>query len=396
MSNGIELISDGDGLAVIGESTAVETFLRAAGQWADSRELGLRRLKPFLSIGSDVAQAASEIAANSGRWVKLTEESAQLVKEHGLMATKTSGESHLMVGIPGSVKSWLQADTGPGSLANNPAALSGVAGIMAQAAAREAMAEIAEYLRDIDAKVDDVLRKVDNTVVAQMVGVGLTIDRAMSIRDVVNEVDETLWSTVDQSHITIGATQKYALDELDAIAQRLEGTRVGQLADAATEAEPDVQKWLGVLARCSQLQEAVDVLEIERRMDQTPERLDDYRRGMKIGRQKQRDVISAHTVQLLDRMEEAVGTANSRMLWAKTKSTAVVQSSNHLARDVHSFHELLGIEADPRSWEAKQLGAVGKVGAQAIQGTKDAAPYAGAVAGLVAVAVARVKAHDQE
>lgn len=84
------------------------------------------------------------------------------------------------------------------------------------------------------------------------------------------------------------------------------------------------------------------------------------------------------------------------MLWAKTKSTAVVQSSNHLARDVHSFHELLGIEADPRSWEAKQLGAVGKVGAQAIQGTKDAAPFAGAVAGLVAVAVAGVKARDQE
>ncbi len=58
--------------------------------------------------------------------------------------------------------------------------------------------------------------------------------------------------------------------------------------------------------------------------------------------------------------------------------------------------QLLGIEAHPRSWEAKQLGAVGKVGAQAIQGTKDAAPYAGAVAGLVAVAVARVKADDQE
>jgi len=104
MDSDIQLISDGDGMAVIGEPNAVERFLRSVGQWARSRELDLDRLKPLLGLASEVVQAGSEIAANSGRWIKLTEESARLVKEHGLMETKTPGVSHLMVGIPGKVQ----------------------------------------------------------------------------------------------------------------------------------------------------------------------------------------------------------------------------------------------------------------------------------------------------
>ncbi len=393
MDNETQIVSDGDGLAVIGEPTAVEKYLRSQGLWAASKELDLGRIKSLLTFGANVMRAASEIAANSGRWVKLTEESARLVKEHGLMESKRSGESHLMVGIPGSVKSWLQAETRPGSLLTNPPALSGVAGLMAQVAAQQAMAEITTYLARIDEKVDDVLRKQDNAAVARMVGVGVAIDRAMTIREEVGEVDETLWSTVDQAHTTIGATQKYALDELDAIAKNLESTKVGDLATKAKEAESEVQKWLGVLARCFQLQEAVDVLELDKRMAQSPEKSDAYRRGMKIDRQKRRELISEHTEDLLARMNMAVNSANVKMIWTRTRSTAVVQSGNHLAVDVHHFHVLLGIEADPRSWEAKQLGRVANLGSQAIQKTKDGAPFAAAAVTLAGIAAAGKKFH---
>src|SRR5205807_1439121 len=123
MDNDIQLISDGDGLAAIGEPSAVEKFLRSAGQWAVSKELDLDRLKPLLGLASDVVHAGSEIATNSGRWIKLTEESARLVNEHGLMETKTPGVSHLMVGIPGKVQNWLQSDQTLGSILTNPAAL---------------------------------------------------------------------------------------------------------------------------------------------------------------------------------------------------------------------------------------------------------------------------------
>ena len=67
----IELISDGDGLAVIGDATAVERFLSSAG--LPSRDLQLHhKLGTSLNAGSGVAAAGSQLAVNSGRWVKLT------------------------------------------------------------------------------------------------------------------------------------------------------------------------------------------------------------------------------------------------------------------------------------------------------------------------------------
>ena len=68
MDNEIQLISDGDGLAVIGEPAAVERFL--ADEGLPAKKLELSRLRGFLSAGAAVAQAGSDIAANSGRWVK--------------------------------------------------------------------------------------------------------------------------------------------------------------------------------------------------------------------------------------------------------------------------------------------------------------------------------------
>src|SRR3954469_20037375 len=93
LDNEIQLISDGNGLAVIGEPKAVETFLRAEGLWDVSKKLDLRRLRSLLATGSDIAQATSEIAANSACWLKLTPDSARLLKEHGLTETKTPGVS---------------------------------------------------------------------------------------------------------------------------------------------------------------------------------------------------------------------------------------------------------------------------------------------------------------
>ncbi|HEY5247944.1 MAG TPA: hypothetical protein VIJ15_05750 [Dermatophilaceae bacterium] len=396
MDNGIQLISDGDGLAVIGEPTAVQKFLSSVGFWAGSRELDLRRLKPLLSSGSDITQTASEIAANSGRWIKLTEESARRIQKSRLIPTDTPGISHLMVGVPGKIQNWLQAEQGPGTLLTNPAVLSGVAGIMSQVAAQQSMAEITDYLARIDEKVDDVLRKVDNTVIAQMVGVGAAIERAMTIREEVDEVDETLWSTVDQAHTTIGATKSYALEELDAIAKKLESTKVRELAKRASEVEPEVQKWLAVLARCFQLHEAVDVLELDRRMTQSLEKLDAYRRGMVNDRQKRRELISEHTEDLLGRMDAAVGTANARMVWTRTKSLDVVASANRVATGVHDFYRPLRIESDPPAWAPRQLGRAADMGSQTIQKTKDASPYVGAGVALVGAAVVAKRGQDED
>ena len=59
MDDEIQLMSDGDGLAVIGDAEAVERFLASEG--LPSKDLGWSRLGVVLSTGAGAAQAGSEI-----------------------------------------------------------------------------------------------------------------------------------------------------------------------------------------------------------------------------------------------------------------------------------------------------------------------------------------------
>lgn len=353
MDNEIQLISDGDGLAVIGDPAAVERFLVSEG--LSSKDLGLPRLGAVLSAGAAAAQAGSEIAANSGRWVKLTKESAQLVHKYGLMESKTPGISHAMVGQPGSIKSWLQIVKWRGSLVTNPAMLAGAAGIMAQVAMQQTMDEITDYLAAIDEKLDDVLRAQEDAVWADMIGVGFDIDEAMTIREHGGRVNEVTWSKVQATSATIARTQAYALRQLDALAEKMERkTKIGDLAEMAKETESKVQGWLVVLARCFQLQDAIAVLELDRVLDAAPDDLDGHRLGLRASRQKRLETISRSTERLMARVDAAAGTANTKVLLHPTTSAAVVQSGEHVASVVADFHGRLGIESGRQSLEAKR------------------------------------------
>jgi hypothetical protein len=351
MDDEVELISDGDGLAVIGNSTAVERFMASVGL---SSNAGSPRLGAALSAGASVAQTGSEIAANSARWVKLTEESAQAVKKFGLMDTNTPGVSHAMVGQPGDIKQWIQIVTSPGSMVTNPAILAGAAGIMAQIAMQQQMHAVMEYLATIDGKLDNVLRAQTNQVLARLDGVDLAVREGMSVREAVGRVSEVTWSKVQNSAQTIHETQGYALRQLGDLADKIEEKhKVGDLAETAKEAEAEVQKWLLVLARCFGLYDAVGVLELDRVLDASPDELDRYRLGLKSARRDRLELLSQRTEHLLGRMNAAVGMANSKVLFNPKQSPAVVKSSNRVAAEVYEFHEVLGIESGRESSEAR-------------------------------------------
>ena len=353
LGNEIELISDGAGLAVIGDPADVELFLTSVG--LPSTDCKISRLGTALTTGSSAAQAASEIAAGSGRWLKLTKESADKVKQFGLMDSTTPGVSHAMVGKPGEIKQWIQVVKGPGSMASNPAILAGAAGIMAQLAMQQTMSEITDYLARIDEKLDDVLRAQTNQVLARMDGVDLAVREAMTVRESVGRVSEVTWSKVQTSSSTILETQGYALRQLADLADKLEGKhKVSDLADTAKEAEVEVQKLLSILARCFQLHDAIAVLELDRVLDASPDELDLHRLGLKAARADRLELISQTTGRLLTRMTQAVGTANSKVLFNPVQSPAIVASSNRVAIEVGDFHELLGIHSGRESSEARR------------------------------------------
>lgn len=375
MDDNLQLISDGAGLAVLGNPSAVERFMASVGL----SDAGSSRVGAAFSTGAAAAKAGSESAAISGRWVKLTEESAQAVKEFGLMETKTPGVSHAMVGQPGDIKQWIQIAKTPGSMVTNPAILAGAAGVMAQIAMQQQMDAIMDYLATIDQKLDDVLRAQTNQVLARLDGVDLAIREAMSVREAVGRVSEVTWSKVQNSAQTIHETQGYALRQLGDLADKLEEKRkIGDLVDTAKAAEAEVQKWLFVLARCFELHDAVGVLELDRVMDASPDELDRHRLGLKSARRDRLEIIAERTKHLLARMDAAAGVANSKVLFNPKQSPAVVRSSNLVTVQVHEFHELLGIESghassETRRWSkaaAERWDKARATGGQGIDGVK--------------------------
>jgi hypothetical protein len=351
----IQLISDGDGLAVIGHPAAVDRFLTA--ERLPSKDLGLKRLVSALRTASTVAKAGSEIAEHSGRWVRLTAESAQAMKKYDLMTGSENGVARAVLTDHGKITGLLEIvqQQTPVALLTNPAILTGAAGLMAQLAMQQTMDEITDYLAVIDAKVDAVLRAQTDAVVADMMGVELVIDEALTIRDQVGRVSEVTWSKVQGTPVPLARTQAYALRQLDAVAEKLETrTKVGDLAKTSKEAEIKVQEWLAVLARCFQLQDAVAVLELDRVLDASPDELEEHRVAIRIARRNRLGLIARSTERLMARMDAAAGTANAKVLLNPTTSRAVVNSTNHVATTVVEFNGRLGIERDRPSWNARR------------------------------------------
>lgn len=354
MDNEIQLISDGVGLAVIGDPTQVDSFLASEGM--QSKDLNLGRLSLHLGTAAAAMQAGSEISANSARWVKLTAESAQQIKRFGLRKSlKTGLSTGALKGDGGQIKGFVEFVKGPGALVSNPAILAGAAGLMAQLSNQQAMNEITDYLDTIGEKVDDLLRGQKHAVLAGMIGVDFVIDDALSVREQLGRVPEITWSKVQATSMTIASTEAYALLQLDAVAEKLEQqAKIGGLATATNDAKVEVPEWLAVLARCLRLQDAITVLELDRVLDSSPDELDRHRLALQDTRQNRLERIARSTERLLARMDAAIGTANLKILLHPTTARAVADSSGHVTTAIVDFHQRAGIGASADISEARR------------------------------------------
>ncbi|GAA1733522.1 hypothetical protein [Microbacterium paludicola] len=384
MSNEIELVSDGDGLSVIGAPADVERFMLSAGlDKVPSRDLDLQRLRSFSGTGGAALGVAADIAQNSGRWVKLTEESAKAVKDFGLMAVKDGPANvrHAMIGKPGDIQQWLKIEQTATTLLGGPFALAALGTMMQQRAMQEQMDAIVEYLKEIDEKLDDILRAQKDAVLADMIGVDLVIEEALTVRDQVGRVSEITWSKVQATGLTIARTQAYAIRQLDAIADKLEKKAdLGDIAKATKEAEPRVREWLAVIARTFQLQDGISVLELDRVLDASPEDLDSHRLGLRTSRQNRLDLIGRSTARLLTQMDATVQRANAKVLLNPFDAPAAVKSSNQVATGVLDFRGRLGIESgheakDAKRWSQAFVEAGEKVRVSATEGAAAAARF---------------------
>ena len=346
MDGEVELVSDGNGVVVMGDRSDIEGFLDREGLLSSAKEFSLSRLSSVLSAGAEVANTVAGIAEQSALYLKLTPDSAKRLKNSGrLMKTKDKGISHAMLGEPGkkSLK-WLQVEEGPASLLTNPAVLSGIGALMSQFAHQAEAHELKAVLAKIDEKLDDVRRFQRDLVLAKMDRAAAAIEEAMTIRSCGGD-PATLWDKVSGESVTILEVQNTALNELAAVAAKLNGkSKAGELKRASQEIEREAATQLSILARCFELQDEFRVVELDHVLATAPQTLEGHRLGLEEAREKRNTSVFERTKRLIEQMDAAGGIANENTVLHARAVRSVIASLNSTAAIVDEFHAPLGIE----------------------------------------------------
>lgn len=353
MGHEVTLVEDGDGVAILGAADAVQIFLKNSG--LASRPLSASQVAPIAAAAGNIMQVGSEIAANSGRWIKLTEKSAKLLHAGRAMSGSTVGVSRAILTEGGKTKHVLEfVKLGKGLL--SPAALAGVGGVMTQLAMQQTFQEITDYLARIDGKLDDVLRSQKHKVIAELVGAGIVLDDAMRALDEVGKVSEITWSKIQSSSATIASTQAYALLELGAVISKLERSKADKgMRTAVDEAAQSIGEWQALIARCFQLDDAMGILELDRVMNDSPEEIESHRRALRAQREKRIALVEKQTNRIFESIARASQVAYEGKLLHPANSRAIANSARAINEGTAEFVQPLGIangagEVTERRW----------------------------------------------
>ena len=357
----VELIVQGNAAIVAGGDVAVQDFLKSLAVPERKRvklqSKSLGRLRDQMKNTGTVAQGLSEIAEESGYYIKLTKESAALRKEHGLYET-AGGITYAKIANfekPGKPGKWLKVDESLGAQFANPAVLSGLGGLMTQAALEQALSEIASYLKRIDTKLDDISDTINDANVSNLIGVHTAIQKEIRRRDSGIRVDQDMWSKVSSHGDKLSGAQDNALRRIGAISKRL--TTCSSISDANSALDSvmrDVRNWLAVLAHVRQAELWLDELELEYRSNENSA---DYGKYVDSVRKEQIESL-AKTNQgldnLLNSIDNVINLANRKMIRNQSDEKAI-SKAKWIEGRVWDLKSILDDDSERQSIEVRRL-----------------------------------------
>ncbi len=267
-----------DGVLLLGDEADLVQFERHTG--IETRRLATQTM----AFAGKALSAAGELQANSGRWVKLTKESAELVKKHGPALSKADKlVTGVVRGKGGQILKHLKFEH---AALLTPAAPMMLASMLTQASLDAALDDIQEYLAVIDAKLDRLLKQRKVETLGQMGGVALAIEEARSIYESTGLVSSVTWSKVQTNSLVLQTMQAESLAQLNALAELVNerATDTDKKAAVLGEVREDVVFWLGTLARTMAMQDQQYVLELARVAEAEPGQLEQHREGITIAR----------------------------------------------------------------------------------------------------------------
>lgn len=361
-SQEIAVINDEQGLLFLGDQKAITAFL-------NDNHLASRAFTVRAAGTAGVAlKVAGEVAESSGRWVKLTKESAELVKQYGKKGALQPG---VVQKKNGQIVKWLKFES-PGDLFS-PAMAAGVGGMMAQMALEQSIREITDYLADIDEKVSDLLRDQKDQTIADLMGVALELDEAAAIRSKTGTLNEAAWSKVAPCAQTTSRALAYALTKLSGIAEKLaKAGNVDELDHVLGSAHDDTALWFAVVAQAVQTRDKLSVLELERALAEAPEVIEEHRSAIVEARKERVQRVRSCIDQFRDALERSAETARGDKLLHPIKADQGIEKLEDLLTLADQFAQCLDLEMDARviehaqSWDKVVGQFVGEAAADAV------------------------------
>lgn len=379
----VEVVLRDDELMVFGDELAVRDFidsLAISGKKTTKIDnILFRDLNEQLKKSGTVLQGVSEIAENSGYYIKLTKESAAIVKKHGLYETK-GGITYAMIeklGKPGKTGKWLQVDKGFESLLTNPAVLSGIGGVITQVALQQSLAEITAYLQTIDHKLDEVIRKVDEAKKSDLSGLLKTLREAMIRYEIEGAVDSRFMNETIPFQNTVNAVESYAWDQVDAICKGLGEVRgLKPMRVATEEAQREISHWLGFLANAYLAECRLDDFKLKEKREESLEAYNqelDTLRVLQADRDRER---ATRVHDLYEMAHEVAKFADKKLLTNRAAAEALNQRANEMAELAYSFADAVQLTVERKSIPIEELGMLANFASRSIQTQRDELPKA--------------------
>ncbi|PST48694.1 hypothetical protein COO72_06265 [Bifidobacterium callitrichos] len=333
------VIEGEQGMLVLGDDKVIDDWLtEMAIPKSNVRDLKRKALEG----AGKAAQMLGDAMADSGRWVKLTKDSAKLVKQYGAtgagVVRKGNGQivAHLKFENLAKVK----------SLAG-PQVMTGFAGIMTQMALEQAVAEITDYLKSIDRKINDLLRDQKDQTVSKLVGIARVVDETMQIHDDVGFITETTWSKIAGCPQDVASAQVYAMLKMENVARKLDEAKdAPETESIARQLGKDVVGWLSILANAIQLQDKLWILEIERVLTEEPETFERYRSGVIAARAKRLQEIEGKLNELNRNIRNSADRVRDQKLLHPLSVDATLRILDVVNGKLSRFASALGFEID--------------------------------------------------
>lgn len=288
-------------------------------------------------------QGGSQFHLESGRYLKLTKESYDFLRQHGvrnpISGTIRRGDIGQLRNSSQFVKN-LAFEAG----SRAPALISNAAGIVAQAAIEYSLAEIKGYLRDHTEKLDRLLNQQRNESLSRLDGYQRRLCKEESFFVANKSLSQTGWDGIASIGGELEGIFEQSIRKMNDAADQLSKAQGNgkQLQKSVKSLREEATNWLAILAHALQLLDVYDRLSVVRVVDHEPEVAVSFTTHLLNAREDRLTKVSEQLREIQEAIRSSVSFSNSSSVLHAPRNNEIIRDANATIAQIEYFLRALG------------------------------------------------------